>query len=143
VINTASQAHRTGRVDPDDLVGAARTSRSGSAYGSSKGANILFAAEAARRWPDVFSLSFHPGVVRSNFGADASAMARLFFRFAPFLTPPQKAGALLLWLAMTPAAELESGGYYVGHELTRPAEWVNDPQLAARLWEASAKAVGL
>jgi NAD(P)-dependent dehydrogenase (short-subunit alcohol dehydrogenase family) len=143
VINTASQAHRVGRVDPDDLVGATRTYRAGSAYGSSKSANILFAAEAARRWPDVFSLSFHPGVVRSNFGAHMSAMARFFYRFAPLLTTPEKAGALLLWLATTPAAELEAGGYYVGHKLTRPAERVSDPYLATRLWEASAKAVGL
>jgi len=143
VINTASQAHRTGRVDPDDLVGAPRAYRSGSAYGSSKSANILFAAEAARRWPDVFSLSFHPGVVRSNFGADASAMARFFYRYAPLLTTPEKAGALLVWLATTPAAELENGGYYVGHKLTRPAGRASDPQLAAELWRRAGKAVGL
>jgi NAD(P)-dependent dehydrogenase (short-subunit alcohol dehydrogenase family) len=139
VLTTASQAHRAGRVDPEDLTGSPGAYRSGLAYGASKGANILFAAEAARRWPDIFSLSFHPGVVRSNFAA-GTAM-RFFWRFAPFLTTAEKAGALLVWLATTPEAELQNGAYYVGHQMSAPRNGFADPQLAARLWEASAKAV--
>ena len=38
-------------------------------YGAAKQANILFAAEAARRWPDILSASYHPGFVRTRFGA--------------------------------------------------------------------------
>jgi len=138
VVNTASQAHRGGRVDPDDFTGSAESYNNWRAYKLSKSANILFAAEAARRWPDITSVSFHPGVVRSNFGT--GAVVRFFYKYTPFLTTPEKAGELLTWLA---TAEVTDGAYYVGHRVTTPDNRAADPQLAARLWEASAKAVGL
>jgi NAD(P)-dependent dehydrogenase (short-subunit alcohol dehydrogenase family) len=141
VVNTASDAHRRNNLDPDDLVGSAGTYRRWSAYGAGKAANILFAAEAARRWPDILSVSFHPGVVRSNFGTGPAM--RLFYRFAPFLVTPEKAGELLVWLASAPAAELVDGGYYVGRAPRRPQGRVGDPALAAQLWAVSATAVGL
>ncbi|MEV4517444.1 SDR family NAD(P)-dependent oxidoreductase [Dactylosporangium sp. NPDC049525] len=140
VISTASRVHTRGRPDPDDFAGDPEKFSWGRAYGAAKSANILFAAQAARRWPDVTSVSFHPGVVRSNFGEGA---IRLVYRFAPFLTTPQQAGALLVWLATVPAAELTNGGYYVGHKLTTPAPHASDPAAAARLWDASAAAVGV
>jgi NAD(P)-dependent dehydrogenase (short-subunit alcohol dehydrogenase family) len=141
VVNTASDAHRGGKVDPDDLTGTPERYSSFPAYGGSKAANILFTAEAARRWPDILSVAFHPGVVRSNFGD--GALIRLFYRYAPFLVSPEKAGALLVWLATAPASELVNGGYYVRHKLTKPAAAATDPQTAARLWAASAQAVGV
>jgi NAD(P)-dependent dehydrogenase (short-subunit alcohol dehydrogenase family) len=140
IVTTASDAHRRGGLDPDDFVSGPDRYRRWRAYGASKAANVLFAAEAARRWPDVVSVSFHPGVVRSNFGVGAAM--RLFFRWAPGLVPPEKAGALLVWLATVPAAELVNGGYYEGHDVRRPAPEAADPAIAARLWEASRKAVG-
>jgi NAD(P)-dependent dehydrogenase (short-subunit alcohol dehydrogenase family) len=140
IVTTASDAHRRGGVDPDDFAARPEKYSRWRAYGASKAANVLFAAEAARRWPDILSVSFHPGVVRSNFGVGRAT--RLFFRWAPGLVPPEKAGALLVWLATIPASELVDGGYYVGHKLQQPAAEAADPALAARLWEASAKAVG-
>jgi NAD(P)-dependent dehydrogenase (short-subunit alcohol dehydrogenase family) len=141
VVNTASDAHRRGTVDPDDLTGSADGYSSWLRYSASKAANILFTAEAARRWPEIESVSFHPGVVRSNFGT--GPLTRFFYRYAPFLTSPEKAGALLAWLATTPMSVLRQGGYYAGRKLTRPATGSADPALAARLWDASAKAVGI
>ncbi|GGN91577.1 short-chain dehydrogenase [Actinoplanes lobatus] len=140
VVNTASRAHMQGSPDPERLAGDPARYSSWQAYGASKAANILFTAEAARRWPEVFSVSFHPGVVRTNFGT--GRVTRLFYRYAPFLVTPEKAGELLVWLATTPEAELVDGGYYVGRTVTRPAAHAGDSALAARLWEASAKAVG-
>lgn len=140
VVNTASDAHRQGPPNPDDLTGKQGDYRAFQAYGGSKSANILFAAETARRWPDVFSVSFHPGVVRTNFGE--GKLMRFFYRYAPFLVTPEKAGALLAWLATAPAEELVNGAYYVGHDVRRPAPWARDATLAARLWEKSAEAVG-
>ncbi|MET8146731.1 SDR family NAD(P)-dependent oxidoreductase [Actinoplanes sp. NPDC049668] len=138
VVNTASQAHRGGRANPDDFTGSAQGHSMWQAYGASKAANILFAAEAARRWPDITSVSFHPGIVRSNFGT--GAVMRFFYRFAPFLTSSEKAGALLCWLT---TAEVTDGAYYVGHRVTAPDRRAADPELAARLWDASATAVGV
>jgi NAD(P)-dependent dehydrogenase (short-subunit alcohol dehydrogenase family) len=140
VINTASDAHRRSNLDPDDLVSSPAKFSSWRSYGAAKAANILFASEAARRWPDVLSVSFHPGVVRSNFGADT--VARFFYRLAaPFLVSPEKAGDLLVWLADAPAAELVDGGYYVGHKVQKPAGEAADPAIAAALWETSTKAI--
>jgi NAD(P)-dependent dehydrogenase (short-subunit alcohol dehydrogenase family) len=140
VVNTASDAHRMG-APSTDFVGSPAAHNSWRAYGQSKAANILFAAEATRRWPDILSVSFHPGVVRSNFGTGRAT--RFFYRYAPFLTTPEKAGTLLLWLATAPADRLTPGGYYVGQSLKAPAPAAVDPDTAARLWEASTTAVGL
>jgi hypothetical protein len=89
----------------------------------------------------VTSVSFHPGVVRTNFGYGRAM--KLFYKYAPFLVSPEKAGALLAWLATAPEDELVNGGYYVGHRVRQPRPHAADPALAARLWEASATAVGL
>lgn len=139
VINTASDAHRMGKVDPDDLVRSPKGYNSWREYGTSKAANILFTTESQQRWPGIHSTAFHPGVVRSNFAAENTA-ASLFYRYMPFLTTPEKAGALLVHLA---AAATSPGGYYVGEKLKQPGPYARDPQLAVRLWEASTKAVGL
>ena len=141
VVNTASDAHRNSNLDPDDLVSSPESYRAWRSYGASKAANILFAAEAARRWPEIFSVSFHPGVVRTNFGGPG--LIRAFYRLAPFLVSPQQAGGLLVWLATAPESELVDGGYYVGQQVKRPTGLAADPQIAAKLWDASVKAVGL
>jgi NAD(P)-dependent dehydrogenase (short-subunit alcohol dehydrogenase family) len=138
VVNTASRAHQGAKLDPDDLVGSAGGYSSWRAYGASKAANILFAAEAARRWPEITSVSFHPGVVRSNFGV--GGVTRFFYRVAPFLTTPEQAGDLLTWLT---TAEVTDGAYYVGRKVARPDARAADPVRAARLWETSAEAVGI
>jgi NAD(P)-dependent dehydrogenase (short-subunit alcohol dehydrogenase family) len=138
VVTTASRAHHDGRPDPDDFAADAGF---GHRYGAAKAANVLFAAELARRWPDVTSVSFHPGVVRSNFGT--GRLVRLFYRYAPFLVTPEKAGALLVWLATEPAERLVDGGYYVGHEPRTPAAHAVEATAAGRLWDASTAAVGI
>lgn len=133
VVNTASRAHMRGAPDPDDFVGDPAHFRAFPLYGAAKSANILFAAEAARRWPDITSVSFHPGVVRTNFGADRPT--RLFYKYAPFLVTPQKAGALLAWLATTPS--LTNGAYYVGHNPQKPAAHATAPATATHLWQTT------
>ncbi|KAL2866672.1 uncharacterized protein BJX67DRAFT_388438 [Aspergillus lucknowensis] len=87
-------------------------------YGASKAANILFAAELARRYPEILSVSLHPGTVASDLyqhSRDASflgglafaVMSKLFFRGV-------QSGALnQIWAASVPKEELVNGGYYV------------------------------
>ena len=139
VVNTASRAHMRAAPDPGDLVGDPARYRAFPAYGAAKTANILFAAEAARRWPEITSVSFHPGVVRSNFGAGKAT--RFFYKYAPFLVTPEKAGALLVWLATT--GNVRNGAYYVGHEIAKTAPYASDPAAAAALWAASEEATGV
>jgi NAD(P)-dependent dehydrogenase (short-subunit alcohol dehydrogenase family) len=148
VVNTASRAHRQGPPAPGDLTdftGDQGKYQAYRVYGWSKSANILFAAEAARRWPDLLSVSFHPGVVRTNFGSEG-AVTRLFYRYAPFLISPKAGGARLARLATMPAAELTNGAYYEADKaktVTEPAAHASEPAAAATLWDASTKVVGL
>jgi NAD(P)-dependent dehydrogenase (short-subunit alcohol dehydrogenase family) len=137
IITTASDAHRGARVDPSSFTGPGGRYVGFTAYGQSKAANILFAAEAARRWPDITSVSFHPGVVRTNFGG--GALLKFLYRIAPFLRTPAAAGAELVELTTTPSPV--NGAYYVRGKVARPSSTATDPALAARLWEASEQAV--
>ncbi|MBO4208935.1 SDR family NAD(P)-dependent oxidoreductase [Micromonospora echinofusca] len=142
IVNTASGAHRSGALDPDDLNAPLRRYRAMSAYGTSKQANILFTAEAARRWPDLPSYCFHPGVVRTRFANDNRIVA-FGMRFAPFLRTPERGAETLVWLATQAPSRLVDGGYYLDRRLRRPLPKATDPALAARLWAASLRALDL
>jgi NAD(P)-dependent dehydrogenase (short-subunit alcohol dehydrogenase family) len=141
VVNTASAAHLWGRLDPAGLDSAGRYFAF-PVYGTSKQANILFTAEAARRWPQVSSYCFHPGTVRTRFGRD-NPLVRFGIKLAVFLRTPEKGAETLVWLAGRPVSELASGGYYVDRRQRTPARAATDPQLAVALWSASEAAVGL
>lgn len=140
IVTTASAAHTWAVPDPANLDRAGKAYLAYVTYGASKAANVLFAAEAARRWPGLLSFSFHPGIVASNFGTPS---ARFFFRITPGLNTPAEGADPLVHLATAPAAELVSGGYYVGHRPARPSRRLADPALAARFWDRSAELVGL
>jgi daunorubicin C-13 ketoreductase len=141
IVNTSSDAHRSDGLDPANLR-AADGYNMWRAYGSSKQANILFTVEATRRWPDILSTCFHPGVVRTRFGAPAGSVVWMFFRWYPFLNTPEQGADTLNWLATAPADELTPGGYYIKRRLRSPQPSATDPALAERLWDASLAAVG-
>lgn len=140
IVNTSSGAHQMGRLDPADLSSLDQSYRPMTIYGSAKQANILFTVEAARRWPDILSTAFHPGLVRTRFGHD-SAMIRLFLRLTPGVRLPAKGAQTLVWLATTDAGALTSGTYYMDCREQRVARRAADPAVAATLWEASLVAV--
>ena len=140
IINTASGAHAIGALDPANLQGEHKIGM-WRAYGNSKQANILFAAEAARRWPDILSTSYHPGFVRSRFGS-VIGINRIVMPFW-FVKTPVEGADTLVWLASTPKAQLTNGGYYYQRKEQRPARQAADPQVAAKLWDASLAAVDL
>ncbi len=139
VINTSSYAHRMGRADPANLNSDGRYRRF-PVYGAAKAANILFAAEAARRWPQIGSYAYHPGVVRSRFANDSGVIST-FYKVWPFLRTPVQGADTLLWLASAPASELVNGGYYANRKLLEPDSHARGAELAAALWAASQAAV--
>ncbi|NUO55280.1 MAG: SDR family NAD(P)-dependent oxidoreductase [Hamadaea sp.] len=138
IISTASMAHSWGMLRPDDLDRTRGPWSAWLTYGASKAANILFAAEAARRWPDLLSFSFHPGVIRSNFG---TPLAKLFFQIAPGLSTPEQGADTLVYLATAPAESLVDGAYYAERKVLRPKAYLADEEFAARFWAASERAV--
>ncbi|MFC7545174.1 SDR family NAD(P)-dependent oxidoreductase [Plantactinospora sp. GCM10030261] len=142
IVGTASDMHRAGALDPDDLNASLRRYRAFRAYGTSKQANILFTVAVAERWPHLSAYAFHPGVVRTRFAADNRVVA-FGMRFAPFLRSPERGAETLVWLATEDPARLVPGGYYHDRRRQRPRRTATDPALADRLWAASARAVGL
>ncbi|MEN8162253.1 MAG: SDR family NAD(P)-dependent oxidoreductase, partial [Myxococcota bacterium] len=90
IVLTASDAHRmAGPLDFDDL-GFERGFSGMRAYGRSKGANILYTRELARRLAGsgVTVNCFHPGMVRSELGGNEGVLARVVQKLIwPFALP--------------------------------------------------------
>lgn len=146
VINTASTAHRGGRLDLDDLDYERRRYSSMQVYGTTKLENILFTRELSRRLSgtDVTTVCLHPGTVLTGFGRDSWFSA--ITKQPPvkwFFKTPEQGADTLVWLATAPTSELEAGGYYSTRKLGRPTQPARDDALAAGLWEKSAAAVGV
>jgi NAD(P)-dependent dehydrogenase (short-subunit alcohol dehydrogenase family) len=143
IVNTASDAHNGGDLGAQaDLFALPDGYRGMSAYGGSKQANILFTAEAARRWPNLLTTCFHPGVVRTRFARE-SKLAGPIMRVAPFLRSPAKGAYTLVWLATEDREKLTNGAYYIDRRERRPKPTATDPALAARLWDSSLDALDL
>jgi len=142
VVTTASEAYRAGLLRPEGLSAQLRGYWALLSYGTSKQANILFTVEAARRWPGLISVAFHPGMVRTRFGHENPLVA-FGMRIAPFMRTPAQGADTLVWLARTDGSELVNGGYYTDRQLRRPKPRLVNADLAARLWRASERAVGL
>lgn len=142
IINTSSGVHPQGRLDPADLNGANQTFGTMRVYANAKQANILFTVEATRRWPEIVSTAFHPGVVRTQFGRE-SGLYTFFYKWMPGLRTPARGARTLVWLATVDSADVTPGAYYFD-EKPRPASpRATDPRVAAELWTASLAAVGL
>jgi len=145
VVNVSSDAHRSGRLDFDDLQ-SARSYSGFRVYGTTKLENILFTTELARRLEGtgVTANALHPGFVRSNFGRNNRSLMRLVMpvlqRFA--ITPEQ--GALTsLYLSTSPDVEGVSGRYFDKSAPREPNAAARDIDAARRLFAVSERLVGL
>jgi NAD(P)-dependent dehydrogenase (short-subunit alcohol dehydrogenase family) len=151
VVSLSSLAHRTGRIDFNDLQGV-RVYSPWKAYGQSKLACLMFALELRRRsdaagWK-VTSNAAHPGFARTNlFTSGPGGLLSVATDFAaPFFGHSAADGARpTLFAATSPTAG--PGGYYgpggFGELRGAPARALIMPQArdavaAARLWDVSA-----
>jgi NAD(P)-dependent dehydrogenase (short-subunit alcohol dehydrogenase family) len=145
IVNVASDAHRFGRLDFDDLQNQRRY-RSMRVYGRSKTANVLFTRELARRLggTGVTVNCLHPGPVATRLGAQNGAIVRLVTRALSvfFLTPAQGADTAV-WLASAPEVAGVSGRYFVKRREQEPAPHARDAEAARRLFEESARLTGI
>jgi NAD(P)-dependent dehydrogenase (short-subunit alcohol dehydrogenase family) len=143
VITTASDAHKSGRLDLDDL----QSERSYSAmrvYGTTKLCNILFTRQLAARAPEFRANCFHPGVVRTGFGKNESGIWKLLTTIGgPFFRSPERGARSLVWLSTAPDASEVNGQYVVDEKVAVPSRQAQDDGLARELWERSAELVGL
>ncbi len=82
IVTTSSDAHRGGVLDLDDLQAEDGRFRPGRVYGTSKLCNVLFTRELQRRNPAIAVNCFHPGVIRTGFGKNDGAAARILLTLA-------------------------------------------------------------
>ncbi|MCW2635927.1 MAG: Short-chain dehydrogenase/reductase [Blastococcus sp.] len=155
VVTVASSMHRAGRIDLDDLNWQARPYSASGAYGQSKLANLLFTLELQRRLTanrsTVRALAAHPGWAATNLqGRTRSWVTDRAMKLGNVLLAQSDSQGALPTLA---AATLElPGGSYLGprgrNELRGHPTLVgrtpsaSDPELARRLWNASAELTG-
>lgn len=148
VINTSSVANSLfAHFDIDDLE-ARRRYTPNRAYGNSKLANILFTRELDTRYRSagISAAAFHPGAVASSFAAGSTSVMRLIYRTAlnRFLISPDQGAETLVWLAESvPGEDWQSGKYYYKRKISTANKDAYDAALSARLWDESARMVGL
>lgn len=153
VVSLSSLAHRSGRIDFDDLQ-SQQSYASWRAYGQSKLAMLMFALELQRRsdaggW-GLMSNAAHPGYARTELMANGPGNGSLMGLVSGLMRPLSQsaaAGALpTLFAATSPQAK--PGGYYGPdgfYELkgspapARVMPQAQDVKAVARLWEVSAK----
>lgn len=146
VVTVSSGAQSMGRIDFDDLQGE-RAYSGQRAYNQSKLANVMFTYELARRLEGtgVTANVLHPGVTRTDFGAEdqaryfawMSGLARLF------MNSPARGAETPILLASSPDVEGVSGRYFANRKPKDSNRLSYDTDAAARLWRVSADLVGL
>jgi NAD(P)-dependent dehydrogenase (short-subunit alcohol dehydrogenase family) len=145
VVNTASAAHQSAKLDFEDLQ-FARAYNGVSAYQRSKLCNLLFTRELSRRWAGmgVTVNCLHPGFVASRFGKESGGLLPLVLRAAQLFAISSEEGAeTIVYLASSPEVADVSGGYFFKCRAIAPAPQAEDDSAAARLWLESARLAGV
>jgi len=136
IVVVASEAHRRGGIDLDDVQFARRRYRASAAYSQSKLANILFTRALARRLEGGTTrvAAVHPGVVSTGL------LARLFGPLAPLrrlFRAPASGAAPVVALATMDHEDLEAGAYFRRFDRVSPSATAQDETLQEALWEYS------
>src|SRR2546426_45516 len=146
VVTVSSGAQSMGRIDFGDLQGA-RNYSGQRAYNQSKLANVMFTNELARRLEGtgVTANSLHPGVVRSNFGAEDQArwFAVMSHVILPLLKTPAQGAKTSIYLASSPDMHGVSGQFFANGKPKNANKIAYDADMTAKLWNVSADLVGM
>ncbi len=145
IVNVASAAHTMGKIKFDDLQHA-RSYSGFSAYGDSKLMNILFTYELSRRLSGtgVTANCLHPGFVASGFGKNDSPLMKAGIALMrPFQISAVKGAQTSIYLASSPDVEGVTGKYFSNRRAVDSNKASYDIATAQRLWEETARIVGL
>jgi NAD(P)-dependent dehydrogenase (short-subunit alcohol dehydrogenase family) len=144
IVTVASEAHRRHRIDIGDLT-RPRDWTMSRGYGRSKLCNILFTRELAARLDpgEVIATCLHPGMVATGIGQRGGLLELGWRVLKPFMLSPEKGAETPVFLATTSHPKLFHGGYVIRKVLTQPDPAALDGGLARRLWDESARLVGL
>lgn len=106
-------------------------------YGQSKLANVLYAAEIARRYPNILSVSVHPGATKTDLINRLSPDDITLVNQANEKIYEVYEGAYgICWCATAEKNEVKNGEvYWPVHELGQHTKETKDLELAKQLWE--------
>ena len=147
VVNVASEAHRVGRIDWDDLE-MERRYGGFQAYANSKLAQILFTRELARREPALAAFALHPGAIATRIWRDipliparALILTILWVGGGGILSSARGA-APVVRLACDPGLGEATGRYFKRFRQRKPAVAASNDADARRLWEIAERMTG-
>ncbi|MCL4255265.1 MAG: SDR family NAD(P)-dependent oxidoreductase, partial [Anaerolineae bacterium] len=141
IINVASEAHRFGNVNLDDI-----QNEKGyfglRVYGHSKGMNIMHAYELHRRLStenaNITVNSLHPGTVRTGFGQNNRGIMKFVTQIiGRFGLSAEQGADNSIYLASSPHVDGVSGQYFIKREAKQPNEFVQNPDHWQKLWTYS------
>jgi NAD(P)-dependent dehydrogenase (short-subunit alcohol dehydrogenase family) len=139
VICTASQAHRMGSIQWDNLQGE-RAWDGWRAYCLTKLTNILYVAEQGRRLGDskIRICAVHPGLVNSALGDENPGLAGVAFRILKKVwgKSNEQGADTAVWLASRAQRPIQ-GGYYASRKERVPSKAAQSLEDAQRIWEIS------
>ncbi|MDE2110318.1 MAG: SDR family oxidoreductase [Alphaproteobacteria bacterium] len=146
IVSTASDAHKSGKLNFDDLQAEKKYNAFG-VYGTSKLCNILFTRELARRLDGsgVTANCLHPGFVATSFGDNNDGLLGTVVGVAKRLVAitPEEGAKTIVYLASSPEVAKQSGGYYYKCKLAAPTAAAQNDADAKRLWDISARIAGV
>jgi NAD(P)-dependent dehydrogenase (short-subunit alcohol dehydrogenase family) len=156
VVTVSSGAHRTGRIDLDDLNWEKRSYQRWRAYGQSKLANLLFTLELQRRLDEAGSklraMAAHPGYAATNLQSRTQNIFQntIMVITNKLIAQSEEMGALPTEYAATQDIP---GGSYVGPDgfqeqrghpkLASRSAAAKDAETAQRLWTLSEELTGV
>ena len=153
VVTVASQAHRRGTVDLEDLNWETRPYSRAGAYGQSKLANLLFTLELQRRLTDGrLALSAHPGWAATNLQSHSgNPVAGALMKVGNLLLAQSASSGVLPILYavsqdLAPADYVGPDGIYEmrgAPKVVGRSNRAQDADLARRLWDASEQLTGV
>jgi NAD(P)-dependent dehydrogenase (short-subunit alcohol dehydrogenase family) len=156
VVTVSSSAHRSGRIDFDDLNWERKRYRPWAAYGQSKLANLLFTSELQRRLVEagspVLATADHPGYAATNLqGKSSNRLLNLIGAIGNrTVAQDDEHGALpTIYAAVAdipgnsyagPSGFMEARGQ---PKLVDRSDAAKDAAVAKRLWEVSEELTGV
>jgi NAD(P)-dependent dehydrogenase (short-subunit alcohol dehydrogenase family) len=155
IVGGDPQALRALPVDLDDLesrsgLGPIPSMRPFLAYGRTKNMNAMFVYALARRLEGtrITVNGAHPGIIKNTRLGDGVARGTLrvfsaLTRLNPFTPGPEVGADTPAWLATAKEVRGISGGFFVKRERVKTAPHTTDRERCDRLWEESARLVGL
>jgi NAD(P)-dependent dehydrogenase (short-subunit alcohol dehydrogenase family) len=145
IVCTASDAHKRGKLDFDDL--QMEKGYSGfSMYGRSKLMNILFTRELARRLEGsgVTANCLHPGFVATRFGDASGGLGGFVVKTAKrFALTPEEGARTIIYLASSPEVNGVTGKYFHKCQQELPSAEAQSDADARRLWDVSVQLSGV